>query len=306
MKIFAIGEALLELQKHQNNDIILGVGGDSLNFAVYASRLNQQSDDIYYATQLGNDSLTPIIHDLLNKENINQQAITVDNSKSSGLYAIDNKDNGEKIFSYWRENSPATTMFDGKKGDDLLHILDNGDVFYFTGISVAILQPQSLEKFLKFMQQSYKNGKKVIFDTNYRVQLWQSPQQCQNIFAQIFPYCTHLMPSHEDFQDIYNIDLGDMRAMLSEYKNCEIIIKNAEKSIYIYDNSAWQEHRVETLDHMVDSTAAGDSFNAAYMMARLNGKNIRDSVTLGQKLARTVIGHKGAIIDQKYTNKIWN
>lgn len=303
MKIFAIGEALLELQKHQNNDIILNVGGDSLNFAVYASRLNQKKHFIGYATQLGSDSLTPIIHQLLDDEHINQQAIIVDTQKSSGLYAIDNKDNGEKIFSYWRDNSPATVMFDGKAGDQLLQILATGDVFYFTGISLAILQSPSLEKFLKFIKIARQQGKIIIFDTNYRVKLWQSAQQCQDVFAQIFPYCTHLLPSTEDFKDIYDIDVMQMRDMLSQYNNCEIIIKNAEKSLYSYDG-AWQEHGLEKLDDMLDSTAAGDSFNAAYIMARLNKKTIFDSIALGQQLARTVISHKGAIIDKKYTENI--
>jgi 2-dehydro-3-deoxygluconokinase len=47
---------------------------------------------------------------------------------------------------------------------------------------------------------------------------------------------------------------------------------------------------------VIDTTAAGDSFGAAYMAARLSGKGPEDAARAGHHLAGTVIRHRGAII----------
>jgi len=49
----------------------------------------------------------------------------------------------------------------------------------------------------------------------------------------------------------------------------------------------------------VDTTAAGDSFNAGYLAARLNGQKPNDAAIAGQRLAGEVIRHRGAIMPRK-------
>jgi len=47
---------------------------------------------------------------------------------------------------------------------------------------------------------------------------------------------------------------------------------------------------------VVDTTAAGDSFGAAYIAARLAGHTAAQAAQAGHRLASVVIGHRGAII----------
>jgi 2-dehydro-3-deoxygluconokinase len=47
---------------------------------------------------------------------------------------------------------------------------------------------------------------------------------------------------------------------------------------------------------VVDTTSAGDSFNAAYIAARLQGHCVSDAAKAGHRLASVVIQHRGAII----------
>ena len=49
----------------------------------------------------------------------------------------------------------------------------------------------------------------------------------------------------------------------------------------------------------VDTTAAGDSFNAGYLAARLQGVSAREAALLGHRLAGQVVQHRGAIIPRE-------
>ena len=53
---------------------------------------------------------------------------------------------------------------------------------------------------------------------------------------------------------------------------------------------------VEEPVRVVDTTAAGDSFNAAYMAARLAGLAPTEAARVGHRVAGAVVGHPGAII----------
>jgi 2-dehydro-3-deoxygluconokinase len=49
----------------------------------------------------------------------------------------------------------------------------------------------------------------------------------------------------------------------------------------------------------VDTTAAGDSFNAAYLAARINGAAPREAALAGHRLAGAVILSPGAVIERE-------
>ncbi|MEM9443685.1 MAG: PfkB family carbohydrate kinase, partial [Pseudomonadota bacterium] len=52
----------------------------------------------------------------------------------------------------------------------------------------------------------------------------------------------------------------------------------------------------EPVEPVIDSTAAGDSFNAGYLKGRLLDVSAKDAARLGHRLAGCVVQHRGAII----------
>lgn len=48
----------------------------------------------------------------------------------------------------------------------------------------------------------------------------------------------------------------------------------------------------------IDTTAAGDSFNAGFLAAYLQGRSFDAALMAGHALSRQVIRHRGALVEQ--------
>ena len=76
----------------------------------------------------------------------------------------------------------------------------------------------------------------------------------------------------------------------------EIVVKNGQNSALVSAGGRQEFVPVPEVVEPIDTTAAGDSFNAAYLAARLNGQGPVPSAALAHGLAAEVIRHRGAIM----------
>ena len=91
---------------------------------------------------------------------------------------------------------------------------------------------------------------------------------------------------------------------LKNYGIQEICIKCGLQPIRIYANSETQTLKINIEDHAIDTTAAGDSFNAGYLAARLQGKLPLEAARNGAALAAEVVKHPGALISSSQMPKL--
>ena len=79
----------------------------------------------------------------------------------------------------------------------------------------------------------------------------------------------------------------------------EVIIKCDSDGVYAFDEDKKEYHLpFSPASTQVDSTAAGDSFAGTYLAARLNGSRIDEAISHAAEVAKFVIQHHGAIVEQ--------
>ena len=86
-------------------------------------------------------------------------------------------------------------------------------------------------------------------------------------------------------------DAADAAARWGAGQGREIIVKLGGEGCLVGDQVVAPPRRID----VVDSSGAGDAFNAGYLHARLAGASPQDAALSGHRLAGWNIGRRGAI-----------
>jgi 2-dehydro-3-deoxygluconokinase len=300
LNIAIIGECMIELQR-QDNNIRQGFGGDTLNTAVYLARqLPAQSGRVHYVSALGTDNFSAAMMAAWEQEHVNTALVQRLNNKTPGLYFIETDASGERSFSYWRSDAAAKYWLETEQTNNVLAQLSKMDVIYLSGVSLAILSPSSRQHLFDFLTTFRSQGGKVVFDNNYRARLWQSAEETQICYQNVLALTDIAFLTLDDEDALWGKKpLEDVISRTLSVGVSEVVIKRGSDSCIVACSDGSQEEipaQKISVNDVVDTTAAGDSFSAGYLACRLQGGSVVNSAAQGHLLAGTVIQHRGAII----------
>ena len=293
-KIACIGECMIELNQL---DLVQGAAGlsfagDTLNTAVYLSRLGC---DVSYITNLGTDAFSTQMLKQFAAEGINCSLIGRHGARLPGLYAIETDPRGERSFLYWREASAARTLFSGIGAS--LDTLNTFAVVYLSGITLAILPPEIRMALIAAAKKLKNAGCRVVFDTNHRPRLWPDDATARASFDAMWAATSLALPSYDDEERLYpGQSPSQVIDRIAGLGPQEVVLKNGAGGPMIWFDGVCVQTDFERAEQVLDTSGAGDSFNAGYLTARLAGAAPLQAAEAGHKLARLVIGHHGAVI----------
>ena len=300
------GECMVEIS---GSPLTKKFGGDTLNTALYLSRLTQNKDlSVHYATGLGGDELSQNMIDSWQLEGIQTNFVERIANKLPGLYMVETDETGERHFHYWRNDAAVKSYFQANDLNKLEIALTEKqvDAVYISGISIAILDDTSRERLLKAIGVFSNQGGKVIFDNNYRPQLWTT-DQAQYWYAKLLPLVDIALITEDDDLLVWgNSESVQQRCLRLGCQ--EIVIKRGCepcKIVQVESGKVAESYVSATaVANVVDTCAAGDSFAAGYLAARLTGESATEAAELGHQLASTVIQYSGAIIPVSAMNHL--
>ena len=296
-RIALIGECMIELQQHADGSLHQSFGGDTLNTAVYLSRLLGERAKVDYVTALGDDSFSDAMCRAWSDEGIGLGKVQRMPGRLPGLYCIQTDDSGERRFLYWRNEAAVRDCFMTPAAEPILSALASYDVLYFSGITLAVLGEQGRARLLEALGRARLRGVRVAFDNNYRPRLWASVEQAREAYLACLPHVDLALLTEDDEQALYGY--SDSEQLLAAYRERgigEVVVKRGAQSCLIEAGGEHFEIEPQQVNNIVDTTAAGDSFSAAYLAARLMGEHPRQAAEAGHRLAGVVIQHRGALI----------
>ena len=289
-RIVCLGEPMIELAPRERGWDV-HYGGDTLNVALHLTRLGF---DVAYLTALGSDPFAGPMRAAWGREGMDLSLVLTDPELKTGLYAIEIDEHGERHFSYWRGQSAARRMFLAAGIDRALKAAGEADLLFFSLISLAILPEEGREMLLDLARRVRKRGGKVAFDGNYRPRLWNTGVAARTWRDRAAALADFGLPSLEDERGLGGeTDSPDtVRDHWLTWGCEEVIVKLGVAGVMLRDGTVMKPERALPA---LDTSGAGDAFDAGYLGARLRGLPPDRAAAQGQRLAGWIVMHSGAL-----------
>lgn len=293
-RVACIGECMLELSGIGHDNMQLSYGGDTLNTATYLARLGVSVD---YVTALGDDPYSDWMSEQWQAEGIGTELVIRAKGRLPGFYTIRTDDGGERQFFYWRDQAPARDFFELPASSVVVEKLSTYDWIYLTGVTLSLYTAKVLARLFDMLEKVRANGGKIAFDSNYRPRGWPNAETARTVFDEVLARTDLAAPTLDDDRQVY----GDMSAeeCADRLHNCgvgEVVVKLDADGCLVSALGLREIVPTTPKAQPVDTTGAGDAFNAGYLAARLAGEKIIDAAFQAHRLAGEVIMHRGAIM----------
>jgi 2-dehydro-3-deoxygluconokinase len=285
---------MIELREEADGRLSRGYGGDTFNTAAYLARLGTQTD---YITALGDDSWSDELIAAWNVEGVGTQRVLRLPGRLPGLYVIQTDPKGERRFSYWRETAAARLLFQAPEGRDIIEAIGTYDLAYLSGISLSLYGDSGRERLFDMLRDARAKGRRVAFDTNFRPRGWPDLDIARAAFRQAFECADIILASTEDLDLLFGRD--GVEELLTFSNRAEIVLKYPDLTCRVLSQGEDIVVPGKPAEDVVDTTAAGDSFAAAYLNARLRGESLQSAAAAGHRLAGQVVRYRGAIIPRE-------
>lgn len=291
----SVGECMIEMASLGGADFRLGFAGDTMNTAWYTRAcLSPDHWNVAYLTSLGRDVYSEKMLAFFNSNGIDTRWIQRHPTRRPGLYMIE-IDNGERSFTYWRDQSAAKTLADDRAALSAAFL--SADTIYFSGITAAILSETGRSNLVEELRAARHAGKTIVFDPNLRPRLWNSPDEMRAVTMQAAGVADILLPSFDD--EAATFGDADLNACADRYLAAGakmVLVKNGGGPMLFADQNARHETSAIERIQPIDTTGAGDSFNGGFLSALIGGATPDEAIDAGHAMSLQVIMHRGALL----------
>lgn len=296
-RVLSIGECMLELSILADGGCSLSWGGDTLNTAVYLARLGVAVD---YLTALGDDPFSDAMLSGWRAEGVGTSRVVRIVGMLPGLYAIRRDATGERSFYYWRQNAAARELFRHPDARETVERIVDYAWVYLSGITLSLYDDAGRDVLVRQLDRVRERGGKVVFDGNFRPRGWPDLATARAAFSTVLARTDIALPSADDERGLWgDPSITATIERLRSFGVPEIVVKDGARGCVLADQRSELMVPARPDVPVVDTTAAGDSFNAAYLAARLRGCAPPDAAARGHVLAAAVIGAIGAILPRE-------
>jgi 2-dehydro-3-deoxygluconokinase len=301
LRIACIGECMIEISRDAGGALRQGFGGDTANLAAYLARLLPAAQ-LHYVTALGDDVFSEQMLAGWREEGIETGLVRRLAGRLPGLYWIQTDAKGERSFHYWRDQSAARELLSEAYATQLASALAGFDLVCFSGITLAILPVAHRRALLDLLGSLRAGGSRVVFDTNFRARLWSAPGKAREWEKSAIAVSDIVIASFDDERELFGEESAAQSGeRLSAAGVAEVVVRQGAGACLLWADGSQSAVAPEPVARVLDTTGAGDAFDAAYLAARCSGAPAPQAALCGHRLAARVVAYPGAMLAARAT-----
>ena len=298
LDILTIGEALVEVMRTDIDQPLDKPGpfvgpypsGAPFIFAVQAARLGMKTAAI---GAVGNDAFGDCLRDQL----------IADGVSVNGLRQLADQPTGIAFVAYNADGSRNFVFSLGAGGYLSRDMLDPAlfaglRCFHLMGSTLSMSQT-ALEVCRQALEMAQEAGALISFDPNLRPELLP-PEQARFVFAPFISAADILLPTEEELLQLIVASSLDQAidTLLLERPERIIVVTRGVDGCSVYTSGG----RIDVAGfpaEEIDTTGAGDCFDAGFITALLEGKTVAEAAQLGNACGALAVGAKGPMAGAK-------
>ncbi|OAN77994.1 2-dehydro-3-deoxygluconokinase [Jannaschia sp. EhC01] len=294
-RVVSIGECMVEMAPAGAAATYgMSFAGDTFNTAWYLARL-APGWQVDFLTAIGTDSISDNFMSFAAEAGIGTRHMMRRVDRGLGLYLIELTD-GERAFHYWRDTSAARTLADEEEW--LTQSLQGADIVFFSGITLAILSEEGREVLFDAISEAQAGGAVVAFDPNIRPRLWSDEDEMRGAIMEAALSSDIVLPSYDE--EAHHFGDADPKATVARYLSAgatSVVVKNGGGDVHFSCGGEAGVFTPSPVEKLVDTTAAGDSFNAGFVAHLIAGNSADEAVAAACAVSGQVIQARGALVD---------
>ncbi|MED3889195.1 ribokinase [Peribacillus frigoritolerans] len=241
-------------------------GGKGANQAVAAARLGAE---VSMVGCVGDDVYGEIILDNLKKNHVNTKYVEPVTGSASGTAHITLSEGDNSIIVVKGANDFITPEYVGKAKK----VIEESDI--------VLVQQEIPEETVEYLADLCNMLQK---------RLLLNPAPARKLSEAVIQQASFLTPNEHEFEILFNG--RDRTEVLTEYPN-KLFITEGKNGVRYFDGH--EEKVVPSFEvEAVDTTGAGDTFNAAFAVAVAEGKSFNESLLFANRAASISVTKLGA------------
>ena len=280
-------------------------GGAPANLAVAAKRLGAETS---FIGRVGNDYFASILVDTLLANDVDIENLQVDNLHPTTLAIVSVDKNGERSFSFYRDNSADVNLdaheidFSEFKAARILHFG-----------SLSLTHEKSREATYKALEVANDLDLLISFDPNYRDTLWSSATDFKREVRKVLNKVDVLKLSDDEIALLSEEDniKAAAKDLLETYDLKLIIVTLGADGAFLMTDKFSIKRPAKKIK-VVDTNGAGDTFLAAFLSKLLDFDDLEaiseadyiDILDFSNEAAALTTSRAGAIPAMPFLNEL--
>ena len=264
----AIGEALIDFIPDQQGRLKAvtsfqrAAGGAPANVAGTVCRLGGKAKLL---TKLGQDAFGDYLLDQMQESGIDTSQILRSSHYDTALAFVSLNAAADRDFKFYRRTA-ADLQYAPEDVPE--QVLDDCSILHFCSVSLVESPMKYAHK--KLIDLALANKKRISFDPNLRLSLWDDEEACQNAIREFLPCADILKLSDDEIAFITGCDTIEEALPALFSGRCEYVLYTMGKHgarLYRRNGTCLEVAGIPI--HTVDTTGAGDSFIGAFLFCLL-------------------------------------